>query len=150
MRLIRGAAPGASLHENWAYMRDHARAATPSEAKAFADALAPMPPSKAHRKRLGRIRDKVYNSEPRQAVPDDPRCLFIRQQTGKLSQLLGSPGWQEPEPLPRVEKGEPGVARPLTADQLNKRAAQRFAEKVRLAGYGCMGKDDGAIRAFRY
>ena len=85
MRLIRGAAPGASLGENWAYMRDKGRPTTAGEVAAFADAKAPMPPSRAHLKRLARCHEPA--SEKRQALAAVPTCDFFKSQLGKLSQL---------------------------------------------------------------
>jgi hypothetical protein len=57
MRAVTGGAPGVSLADHWAAMRDNSalnRPANPSEAVATGDVHALMPPSKAHIKRLAR------------------------------------------------------------------------------------------------
>lgn len=133
MRLIRGAAPGASLGENWAYMRDKGRPTTAGEVAAFADAKSPMPPSRAHLKRLARCHEPA--SEKRQALAAVPEYDFFKSQIGKLSQLGAHKVWEEPKPLERAELVERGVARPLTEEQQSLRVSQLKAEFHRLAHF---------------
>lgn len=90
MRLIVGGAPGASLAEMHSAMRDHPRLAAPclpSEVHGFADLLAPMPPSKAHIKRLKRPRPEIGKvSQKPDPLPLTDPFVFVRQQ---LRQITG-------------------------------------------------------------
>lgn len=63
MKMIKGGAPGASLSEMWATIRDNPRLAAPIMPSDFA----PMPPSRAHLKRLAPRKPFV------EVVPPTPR-----------------------------------------------------------------------------
>lgn len=84
MRLVHGAAQGASLHDHWAAMRDCpklARPETPSEAVATGDIHTPMPPSKAHLKRLARQRAALVFVEKLRPYPaPSESCILGREQ----------------------------------------------------------------------
>lgn len=73
MRLVQGAAQGASLHDHWSAIRDCpklARPETPAEAVATGDIHTPMPPSKAHLRRLARHRGSMPFKETLRPYPE--------------------------------------------------------------------------------
>lgn len=91
MRPIRGAAPGVSAADHWSAIRDNsklARPANPSEAVATGDIHTPMPPSKAHLKRLARagVGYREPESTYRKSVP--PRIAFHRQLLRELGETM--------------------------------------------------------------
>lgn len=150
MRLVTGGAPGASIHDMWAHSRDHGRAAIPSEVKAFADALAPMPPSKGLRKRIARDRTEAFTAPPR--VPCGPKPVTVSFFEAQLRELRGMGVAEMPDtgarpPVERVSSNRADIAHalPLNDAQRALRAAQRFAECSRLAGFGM----DAAVNAWK-
>lgn len=137
MRLVSGGAQGASLADHWAFMRDSGqRAASPCEVQAFADMVAPMPPSRAHIKRIRRERPLL--TAPRENVklsqsPDDAfrkaqRAILIDAGVVKLDD-----GVREPLIRPIQDRTFVDVA--LTDRQRADRVAQFEAEYHRLARY---------------
>lgn len=138
MRAIRGGAPGASAADMFTAMRDNPRLAAPTapaEVEGFADLLRPMPPSRAHLKRLARDRSDAFKAEPRVApCPRGERYEFFQQQIGKLSQIGAVKGWEPPAPIEKREvvMQERGVERPLTDEQHDIRINQFWREVVKL------------------
>lgn len=85
MRPISGAAPGASIADHWAFMRDGNQApACLSEVAAFADVHAPMVPSRAHLKRLARPRPEIVPARIVKVSHFSPAEIFRRSQRRQL------------------------------------------------------------------
>lgn len=107
MRLVNGGAPGVSLAEHFTAMRDNpalAQPHNPSEAVATADLHAPMPPSRAHLKRLKRhAQDIPFYETPRNYPEPSPATVRLRAQldTHKrdIQILGGSMTVKPPSPL---------------------------------------------------
>lgn len=53
------------FHESFAYIRDNARAVRPDDVYALAEAREFAPPSRAHIKRIERVRPTVTKAEPK-------------------------------------------------------------------------------------
>lgn len=92
MKMIRGGAPGANAAEMWTAIRDNPHLAAPimpSEVASTADIHAPMPPSRAHLKRLA-PRKPFVEVVPRQPVSE--KALQSRRQLDFHKRVLAELG----------------------------------------------------------
>lgn len=92
------------FHETWAYLRDNAKGICERDAAILAELRAPMPPSRAHLKRIQRPRPVISTNPP------PSRDLSAREEARDRRQraqaMLAAIGMAKPvykaSPLPRV------------------------------------------------
>ena len=128
------------FHEQWAYLRDNARPVVPDDVFDLRAVREFQPPSKAHVKRLERVRPTVtIRSERPKPECARRRELAKAQSIGIALDKRMRPNFHAPAaPVVRpVVQADPGKAAPLTADQLKRRSQQFRAEAARIAAYGC-------------
>lgn len=63
------------FHEVWAYLRDHAKPVVPDDVGQLAEVREQKPPSRAHVKRIKRVRPAVVAPQKFLLVGDDPAGL---------------------------------------------------------------------------
>lgn len=133
------------FHEQWAYLRDHAKPIVPDDVYDLRAVREFQPPSRAHVKRIQRVRPVVVVARPRPDVLTADRLAHNEAATlGLAVSRLVRPNYhaaQVARPLPynRPPPIEPGAPR-ITADHHERRAVAKLAESVRLASYGMIAK----------
>lgn len=93
------------FYEVFAQLRDHGKPNTQKEAQALTEARAPMPPSKAHLKRLARHAANVRFVQPVPAAREvTPETLALRKQLEFQKAMLAQMGGTRtvaPDPVSR-------------------------------------------------
>lgn len=146
-----------SYADLWAAHRDRAGPLTPDDVYGLADDRHFQPPSKAHAKRLARLRP--YTTPlVLGPTPDVTRRRQINEALayGNAVTRLHRPNlFLKAEPLPYVRPAPIAPDAPrVAADHMERRNAQLFVEAQRLAAYGMIAKGplfhmSDAQRAYR-
>lgn len=121
----------------WAAHRDNWKPCTPADVWGLREDRTFQPPSKAHLKRLTRVRPVVVVARPR-PVSDSPRQRELReaQKHGFEIRRMLMPNTTRPaEPMP-YQRPAPVQQGTACAVDLELRRAQRLAEARRIASYG--------------
>ena len=83
------------FHEAWAQVRDYARPVLPDDVYFLDEARADAPPSRAHVKRLQRVRPEITAAQPRVAL-DYTRQQQINQAVSAGARIAALVGYVKP------------------------------------------------------
>ena len=124
------------FHETFAYLRDNARAVRPDDVYALREAREFQAPSRAHIKRIERVRPMVLVATPK-PVSDVTRRIELNQAVAiaRAYGLVPAPYVARPLPPKPVNRTTPDKAR-LAPDHAELRAASMRAEAARIASFG--------------
>jgi hypothetical protein len=145
------------FHEQWAYLRDHAKPIVPDDVFDLRAVREFQPPSKAHLKRIARERPAVTPLRDRPKLSDGQReRINSALRYGHAVERFHRPNKFLPaQPLPYVRPApiEPGAPR-VAADHAERRNECLLREAARLASYGMVMKGPlynmtDAMRAYR-
>lgn len=124
------------FHETWAYLRDHAKPIRPDDVADLRAVREFQPPSRAHIKRIERVRPFVLVATPK-PVSDVTRRIELNQAVAiaRAYGLVPAPYVARPLPPKPVNRTTPDKAR-IAPDHAARRVELMRAEAIRVASFG--------------